>query len=249
EGGVDLDAMREERWTDPTKLAALPSSMQRLLRRGLSFDPERRFPDMHALRAALRDDPRIRTRRLATVLASLVLGAAAVTYGMLRTPPTSSCASAPTRIEEVWTDARQDQVRNAVLAAAPAMSLETWNESVAQVDRHLTEWSRMHTATCERERTTEAREEALRTRLCLESNLRTLGGLLHRLERGDPATVAFLPGNLEKLPSARLCADPNRARELARRDEMLKTPLPSAAEGQIVSTFENGMRARFGAGW
>src|SRR5690606_1878876 len=87
------------------------------------------------------------------------------------------------------------------------------------------------------------------TRLCLESNLRTLGGLLHRLERGDPATVAFLPGNLEKLPSARLCADPNRARELARRDEMLKTPLPSAAEGQIVSTFENGMRARFGAGW
>lgn len=248
DGGVDLDAMREERVGTAPKIGNLPTAMQRLLRRGLAFDPDRRFTDMHALRVALRRDPRVLSRRVAGASVALALVGGATAYG-LTVEPATGCAPAEERLTEVWNDSQKGVVRQAVLAAAPAMSLDTWNESVARIDHHLQQWASMHTETCRRETQGEGREEALRTRLCLESNFRTLHGLLQRLERGDPATVAFLPGNIETMPSAEICVDPKRAQEQARRDEMLKTPLPSAAQGQIVSTFEAGLRARFGAGW
>ncbi len=64
--------------TPPPRIAVVPRWLDRIVARGLAADPERRWPSMDALIAALADDPWVRVRRVAIAALCVVLAAVIV---------------------------------------------------------------------------------------------------------------------------------------------------------------------------
>jgi len=251
EGDIDLDAMSRDRLALPAAASALPRSVHELLRRGLGHDPARRFASMHEIVKVLRRDPARAVRRVGASVLGVGVTAGAFVMGAARVDPVSSdrCSVAFGRVEALWGAPARRALQDAVVGANPSISVQTWEDTTTLVDEHLAEWSKTYRETCDTAGSPEQREHSIRTQLCLEANLRSLEELLRRLEHGDLRTVHFLPGNVRELPVARDCVDEALARERERREAMLRTPLPEAAEDRLVSDFEVGIRSSFGAGW
>ena len=197
-----------DRSTQPTKepslTEAIPARLRRILLRGMSRDPEARFPDMAALlnelEALLRS--RTRVRWIAGVL--LAIGSAAglaaytgATFGA-RKPvcPTSSA----------WDPAR----REAVAARVPA-------ELVARLDDYAQRWQAMAHEACvaTRERG-EASEDVLDARMvCLDGRRRSFAAVTELLaeEAVDDGVASEL---LRQQPRLEPCANLRLLRYLDR---------------------------------
>src|SRR5205823_7960213 len=95
---AELRAAIERR---PAPVARLPTYLQRVLDRGLSTDPERRFPTMSALLDALARDPALRRRRIAGIL-----GLVALTAGAALAIPRAheACPDSRDRLAGAWDD-------------------------------------------------------------------------------------------------------------------------------------------------
>jgi serine/threonine protein kinase len=98
--------------------SGLPAWIARVLRRGLSRDPAGRFPSMHALLAALADDPAVRRRKRLVLggvaVAALATGAALVKLGGTDKP---SCAIDDSALGDAWNPRRAADVRRGLVAA------------------------------------------------------------------------------------------------------------------------------------
>ena len=79
----------------PDELRGVPRPVLEALRRGLSPEPERRFPDMHALLAALQPAPARDRRGLALAWVAVAVGLALGLWGLSTRPPSPAerCAA------------------------------------------------------------------------------------------------------------------------------------------------------------
>jgi serine/threonine protein kinase len=80
-----VEAVVGGRVRGPTRRGSVPPFLRRLTARGLSVDPDARWPSMHALLAQLRCDPSARQRALATTTIAVVV-AMGVGLGTHRLP-------------------------------------------------------------------------------------------------------------------------------------------------------------------
>jgi hypothetical protein len=132
--------------------ARVPGALRRALLRGLRTDPRERFPDMHALLAALE-----RARRGRPVawlgLGVLALGVGAALGGRWSVPeepvPRDMCKRSGAQVEVVWSEPRRAAVRRAFLATDRADAGEVWSQVAAQVDEYAAAWTEHHAAACE----------------------------------------------------------------------------------------------------
>lgn len=196
--------------TSPT----IPAWLRAVLVRGLSTDPDDRFPSMDALLEQLELDRTKRRRAIWLGLGGVAAVAAAVATTVIVTatpevegPPL--CAATSEGIDEVWTaDRRQaiaSQFESSGLAYAPA----TLKSVEASLDGYADEFAAVKLEACEkthlrREQTPQRFEEQSR---CLDRTLREFDGFVGQLERADDVLIEHAVNSAESLSGPRRCLD------------------------------------------
>ncbi len=178
-----------------------------VLRRGLAWAPEHRWPSMAEMLAAIERAvaPR-RSRRLA--VAFVGLSAVAVTSVWLASASASQCTGSATALAEVWDEHRRAEVETAVVASAPFAS-DAWSYLAPRLDSYASTWIEVHTDTCEAttvrgDRSPEAMDRAM---ACLYRARTSLDSVATLLSRADAATVAAAHEMVAALPPLSRCED------------------------------------------
>ena len=138
-GGATIEALKAEvaRGPDALDASKLPRRLRETLRRGLASDPKQRWPSMDALLAQLSRTQR-RPRRIALVLASGAVVAAAIGYVALREDKpaaVAACAAPALAPDRVWSPS---------IARALAVSPDVKRV----LDQQFTRWSSARQAAC-----------------------------------------------------------------------------------------------------
>ncbi|MCA9658164.1 MAG: protein kinase [Myxococcales bacterium] len=145
--------LRGEVRPDPpgTKGERAPAGIRALLRRGLSVDPEARYPTMDALIADL-DRALSSGRRRRRLLTTAGFAGAALFAGYLgaqRPAEVDACAAgAATMTEEVWSPARQTALAAAFAASGVPQAAAIWGRIHGRVDDYVSTWLEGHADAC-----------------------------------------------------------------------------------------------------
>ena len=188
---------------------AVPAWVARALARGLSSDPAARWPSLHALVAALADDPRVRRRRR-VMLGAVVAGALAVggaaTAGLAlwlggSAGPTCAVDGA---LAEAWGTERASAVSRAIAAAGGP---DAATRVTAALDGYASTWLAARREACE---ATHVRGEqsalALDRRVaCLDRGRRELGELTRVLAAADARLAGKAHEAIARLRDPRAC--------------------------------------------
>ncbi len=162
--------------------SAVPASLRRTLRRGLQFDPRRRFPSMDALLESLEgfEPTTLRDWTGPLIATSAVVGVLAWQPTEHSIPCTSSA------IDPVWSESR----RAALQARVEAADGEHTERIVAEVDRYVVRWRQESEDVCDRHSDEELQRRALagEQHACLLQRMNALDTLLSVLE-DSPGTV------------------------------------------------------------
>ncbi|MGC4119137.1 MAG: tetratricopeptide repeat protein [Myxococcales bacterium] len=229
------------------KQTKVPPWLRKVLVRGLSVAPADRYPSLDALLEALAADPTVvRRRRVLSAAAALIVLAA---VGVLSTLPGRSaqlCGGSRKLIDELWSPARQQLLREAFLATGHADAPQTFELVQQSVEDYASRWAAMRTEACEatRVRGTQSDEMLGRRMLCLERSRAGLRTLLDLFARPDPELVGKAPEALLALPSLRACADA----EVLSAQVQPPSDLALAAKVEAVRTQLDEGRTLFHAG-
>ena len=135
----------------PTSGPAVPRRIVDALRRGLSPDPRDRWPSMERLLDALAWDPRRRrVVWLQGLMGATVLGLGGTTlYLGSRESAPPPCTGARDQLAGVWDEARQAEVRAAVLGVDEPYAPAVWERTGRELDAYAEQWANMHRQACE----------------------------------------------------------------------------------------------------
>jgi len=186
----------------------MPRGVHKVLRRALSLDPNRRFPDMPAMLRALASARADRSRRTAFVLGAGLV--AALAFVALRPPePEPVCASAGSAIDEVWNDAARQELQLAFLATRQPFAEGSWVSVRRILDAWAEQWRTAARTACEDTHVRHVQSEALLDLRgeCLERHRRELGAAVRLLGRADPAMLANAVQVVHGLPWIAACED------------------------------------------
>jgi tetratricopeptide (TPR) repeat protein/predicted Ser/Thr protein kinase len=177
-----------------------PLGLEALLRRGLSPDPDDRFPSMNALLQRWPSFRRQRRRRMAWASLGVVatVGFAAGTLS----DAASRCSVDADAARELWTPARRDALETALMARAPAFVQERSGALLSKIDGHADAWAVATAEVCERE--DDAQPDAA---ACLRESLTQLSALTTVLTERPADSWPRVLDELEALPAPGLCSD------------------------------------------
>lgn len=186
----------------PPKGPRVPGWLHRTLLRGLDPEPERRFPTIAALLAALERRPGRRLR--AGVLTGVGIGAfAAGLYGV-DVYRNQQCVFDETELAGLWDDERRSALRAAFLREG-SQAMEAWTVAEGLIDGHAQDWIDVQRKACEAHRQgIESSALYDRRRRCIaefRGELATAIDILHRLEPKHEARVKVIMEALAKHPS------------------------------------------------
>ncbi|HKA91073.1 MAG TPA: serine/threonine-protein kinase [Haliangiales bacterium] len=214
-----------------TRAKRAPRWVYRVLARGLARDPERRWPSMDALLAALRRRKRLGASGAIAAGAVVAVGLVAFAVGRERARA-ATCDGAEARLAGVWDATRREAVRQAFAAAPVPYRDAAWQAASARIDGYAGRWAAMVRETCRATRVEGRQSDTLMDlrMACLERRRAVLGDLTALWARGTSAeTVERAVDAAGGLPPLAECAD---ARALTER-----APLPAdpAARAKIAT--------------
>ncbi len=134
-------------WLNPR----IPDPIVEAVERGLAPQPERRWPSMAALLAALeqtlvRREPQ-RWRRV--LAAGVTLGAVASWWMFAENPEEAACTGGSRELQEAWTPKRSAAIRAALVATNMPYADAAWSGTRDRLNTYAQDWARMHEQTCE----------------------------------------------------------------------------------------------------
>ncbi len=193
----------------------VPSWVRRALLRGLSVDPDERWPSMDALLGALAHNPNARGWWYAlggVVVASAT--AAALAVGMAPAQP-SICQVTADRFSGVWEQAgdRRSTRRAAIAASMAAAEAPRTRDSFEKLSRLLDDyvgrWSRMYKDACEATNVrAEQSHEVLDLKMsCLRARLSELRAFSDVLVEGDAVAARNAISSAAALTPIEVCAE------------------------------------------
>ncbi len=216
----------------PPPLPNVPAAVEKVVRRGLAFDPAQRWPSMHELQGALgatlgRGDG-LRAAVAVAALGVLALGSAAVAF----TQSAGRCDGAGASVASAWSPARAAKVKAAFLATGHPGAGALGERTVAGLDALAKELAALKVTACEagESEATRALREA-----CLVRRVDDLGALAGVLEGADKKGVERAVGAIEQLPAARDCLDVAAQAQVEPMPAAPATRTQLAALGQVVS--------------
>ncbi len=190
------------------RATAVAPKVRAAIMRGLSTEPDERFPSMAALLGAL--DPhavsRRRQRWFLGGTALLVVGAAAALVAGGEPP----CTGAAEPIDRVWNHERRATIDAALHGGdTDALAATATATAIARFDRFAQDWVAQRQEACSAAKVTHAQTEAameLRYH-CLDERLDRFAGLLAPLEHATRSDRLGLATTLEAVPALERCAD------------------------------------------
>jgi tetratricopeptide (TPR) repeat protein/predicted Ser/Thr protein kinase len=249
----DLEMLVQHKHSGPPpwpKEVAVPRAVVDAIRRGLSPDPEARFPTMLALIDAL-EAAHARRRRNRIALASA--GGLAV-VGMLAVvswpePPDPPCSGAREQLGSAWDTTRRQAAHAAIEGSGLPYAATTWGSVAPALDAYAEGWIRQHTEACEATRVRGEQSLAmLDLRIgCLHGARRELSATTELLARADRAVVERAVDLVGALPALSRCADVEHLRasvppppaEQAEAVEAVRTELAKAESLGTAGKYED----------
>ena len=186
----------------------VPAWIVRVLERGLSRAPERRFATMDALLAELaRGLARRRRRPLYAGLAALALALAG--GAGLRARRVAACEAEGAAIAGVWHDDARTSLLAALRASGAPFAETSYQKAVPYLDRWTAEWSQVRAQVCVEAEVeqTRTRESHARAAACLDEQREELAALLDEFTQDPAANVQRLVPAVAGLAQVGPCAD------------------------------------------
>ncbi len=211
--GENLDDLGEAictgRLREPPSTAHVPLWLERVVRRGLSTDPARRYPSMVALLEELEATPRRSLRRRAALAAAVGTALTVGALFFLWPRPPALCQGASAQLTGVWDDARRQAVEDAFLATGVPYASGAWEGVRQALDAYSEGWVSQHTDACEATQVRRVQSAELMDlrMLCLQGALADFSALTGLLSHADASLVQRAAGAVDRLPSLRTCAD------------------------------------------
>jgi eukaryotic-like serine/threonine-protein kinase len=197
---------------EPGRARDVPGYLWPVIRRGLSVEPERRFPDMASLLRALERDPRAAWRRW--VLAGSAAIAVSIGVWMQVAPGDDPCPADAAWLAGVWDDERRAGVRRAFSEAAPTLADEAFGRVSDRFDALADELAALQHAACVETRVRHKQSEALfeRQTTCLERREAEALAVVETFLAADTDTVVHAAEAVRRLTPATDCADADALR-------------------------------------
>ncbi len=215
--GSDLATFADKRLVKPRTIAAepprhsdVPSWVRAIVMRALSHDPIHRFPSMDALLAALDKDPAQTRRRVATVVAMvLVLGLGAVGFVRGQAAKRRLCEGARDEVQKAWSAEARERVRAAFARTGLPYAEMASSTLTRLLDQYAVNWSNQYKDACEATRVRgETSEDVLDLRMaCLGDRLKELAALASVMEHPDADAVQEAPRAARNLTPPSECGD------------------------------------------
>jgi tetratricopeptide (TPR) repeat protein len=231
-----LDERPEPRRTEPDP--AHPRWLWDVVMRGLSREPERRFPSMDALLAELLRHRGQRRRRI--LAAAAVAGGLALTAGvaakLTADAPPPPCPPATAELSGIWDDAVKQRVEAALLGTGAPFAARVWTWARAAFDRHAQRWLDAHQAACEATHVRHVQSAELLDRRmeCLAGRRRQLAAAAEVLQSRPAQALAHAGELLSSLGDLEPCADTGVLLELGAGRPAGAVTAPTRAQADEV---------------
>lgn len=194
----------------PRPLTKVPRRLQEILLRGISFNPDDRYPTLSNLLEELvhlRNRPRRRWRQVAAG-ATLALGGA-ILGTVFDQPP--QCDVGAKRFAEVWSPASAEKIARKFLATEMPHNKEALALISQGLDSYGKLWANQYKEACE---ATHVRKErslrVLDTRMaCLDIQLDQVRSLTEALHESKPSVVVQAPEAVSRLAKPEKCNTSN----------------------------------------
>ena len=235
---VLADNVLSGRLETPPKGVHIPLRLRRLLARGLSLDPERRYTSMHELLRALESVRHQSRRRLFAAAIAAVVVIAAIPLFQSPAPAPGVCGKEGERVAEIWTDPQRESFRVAFEAAEQGVASARID---ASLDRSLERWHEIRGTTCKLAASEQPVPHLYETLSCLQARLVEIGSFAQLLAN-DPAEFVTKADAVataaERLADETRCDDPVALRALPAppSDERSAPRTPALACGACRST-------------
>ncbi|HZN91861.1 MAG TPA: serine/threonine-protein kinase, partial [Myxococcales bacterium] len=186
------EAIASGRLPVPSPAAKVPSRFRKILSRGLSADPDKRYPSMEALLQDLQRDPAVVQRRALAAAAALLVVSVSVGAGTFASRRARElCKGSEARLAGLWDSPRKAALKDAVLRTKLPFALQVWASTEPVVDAWAGRWVKLRTEVCEATRVRgDQSEQLLDLRIrCLDRRLDEVAAYLALLDAGDAKVI------------------------------------------------------------
>ena len=231
----------------PPRGRVVPGWLKRICLRGLNVDPERRWPDMPALLAALARDPsRTRLRWGLLAGAAGVAATAFISRGVQREAQQRACLEAAGAVDQRWSPEAHTRLESQLGASGSIYARDTATRVVEALDEYARLWRDAKRSVCADapgdNGPFSSPELAAARDACFDERLDAMSTLTEVLEAADgDALLRHAVVAAVELPRPSECLDPLRLRARMRsadgaseseaRDELPKIHRASLAAG------------------
>ena len=199
----------------PPDKTRVPGWIRRVLLRGLSTDPAKRYPSMTALLAVLDADPAVGRRRWAIVLSAMVATVGiALAANRLGSGARTLCAGGGARFAGIWEAGKEPSARKAISRAAfgktgKAFAAQAFVAAAKLLDDYVAAWSSMYRDACEATHVRgDQSAEVLDLRMsCLTDRLGNVRALTDIFASADDGVVLNAVSAAGALPQLDGCAN------------------------------------------
>lgn len=247
-GAIVLAQERAEPLKAPAD-STVPKWIHSGLLRGLSIDPDARWPDMPALVAALTADPSAGRRSVAR-LASTGVFVALVTTGVVMALGSSEpCQDGAAQLDSAWSDTHRQQVQQGIDAVDAPFAAATGARVLGRLDGYATDWLSAYEDACTAHTRGEQSGELLDLRMaCLNRSRDELGTFASSLRDADVAALEHADDAVGALSPIRLCNDVEGLRQRAPLPKDVKVRQELAAIEASLAQVRTASRLRRGDG-
>jgi tetratricopeptide (TPR) repeat protein/predicted Ser/Thr protein kinase len=193
----------------------VPGWVRRVLLRGLSLEPDDRFPSMKALLAALEQDPSTARRRwLAAGSVAVLVGGLGFAASRAGTGARTLCAGGGAKLAGLWEPGgepspRKEAIRAAFAGTGKSFAAQSLAAASKLLDDYVGRWTAMYTDACEATNVRgEQSAEVLDLRMgCLRGRLENVRALTDVFAKADGDVVVNAVSAAGALPPLDACAD------------------------------------------
>jgi tetratricopeptide (TPR) repeat protein/predicted Ser/Thr protein kinase len=223
---VSMGAVRDA----PAK-TRVPGWLRKVILRGLQVGPERRYPSMAALLAALELDPTVQRKRLATS-AGVLLCVAAAALGVKRNlgSQRALCGGGAERWAGVWeasgtASPRKQAIRDAFTATGKSYATQAFSSVSRLLDEYVAKWMEMYGDACQATHVRgEQSAEVLDLRMsCLKervASVRALGDVFAKANGNVVQNAVSAAGVLPRIDG---CADVALLKQIVKPPQDVQT--------------------------
>ncbi len=193
----------------PPPEARVPTWMRQVLLRGLSVNPDDRYPTMDALLTALnRERTKVSWRWLIMAAVVMVALAGNLAWNLRKESRETPCRGFEKRLSGVWDDKTKQDIKDKLMASGKPYAADVWDRVEQALDVYTQDWVKMRGAAC----LARVRDEQLPAifelrRRCMDERLEEVIAFTNILRKPEEVVIDNASTAVHDLSPLSRCAD------------------------------------------